>query len=411
MGTLYQTHLVKFECSCGQWSPLSCQYFCRSCVKQKCEYCVTDQVDITFCPTCLENVPPGDAKNRRHLCQTCYVCPICDSNLVTNVDDDLYHLRCATCRWTTRDAELPDQAKSTNWPQHENGYEEMLTQSLEQLKVHSSRAKLEKDKMKYTHKRRSNLGTLNVDRYNLQSFYQTRRKLLMEPVQPMVASMEPTADVPELDESIFTTIPSDKKTLGQMLTQLFSGEKPLYPCRTKLAGKRLVRCSDCEYSPTSIRSKIQMLAHEFTPEIRLSRAVKLTSNQASFVFFSITNVTLTPAQIKLTPEDVEDDKSIVTCDHEAIEFTLQMKDDVAAANAAMRTPEEEMTGCFVFKNRHRYGLRLGVVAKPENQENDNFLILKMEYWNKGIATDLEKQNEWLSTRVKLCLGPAIASTA
>ncbi|KAK0400076.1 hypothetical protein QR680_003341 [Steinernema hermaphroditum] len=410
MSFLLNTKRVKYECSCGQWLPLDSLYFCRSCVKPKCNFCAIDQIDITYCPTCLENVPPGDAKSRRHQCQTCNLCPLCDSNLATNMEGDLYHLRCGTCKWTTRDAELADQAKSAEWPQHLHPYDDLLNSALEQLRLYSSREKIQKDKVKYTNKRRSNLGTLNIDRYNLQGLYNARRRTLLEPLQPMVRGVEPTEDVPELDEGVFTSSFCETKTLGQTMTQLFAMDQPLYPNRTKLAGKRVVRCSDCErplykpeYSPTSIKSKIQMLAIEFTPDIRISREVNLAGDQTSYVFLSVCNICITPVQIKMVPLSSEDDKTLVQCETPSIEFTLLNKDDAADINARALTPTEEPSGCcFVFKSRHRVGLRISVNAKPGNA--DNFLCFQLNYLNKSVATEQEKQNNWISTRVKLSLG-------
>uniref|UniRef100_A0A1I8AEF3 Dynactin subunit 4 n=1 Tax=Steinernema glaseri TaxID=37863 RepID=A0A1I8AEF3_9BILA len=319
MSYLLNTRRVKYQCSCSKWLPLDSLYFCRSCVKPKCNFCVTDQVDITYCPTCLENVPPGDAKSRRHQCQTCNLCPLCDSNLATNMEGELYHLRCGTCKWTTRDAGLPGQAKSAEWPQHAHPYDDVLGSALQQLKIHSSREKVEKNKMKYTNKRRSNLGILNIDRYNLQGLYNARRRILLEPLQPQSRSIEPTDDVPELDDSVFLTPFCETKTLNQTINQLFAMERPLYPNRTKLTGKRMIRCSDCkrplykpEYSPASIKSKIQMLSTEFTPDIRISREVNLDAGQTSYLFLSITtNICITPVQIKMVPENGEDDRTLV----------------------------------------------------------------------------------------------------
>uniref|UniRef100_A0A1I8ARN1 Dynactin subunit 4 n=1 Tax=Steinernema glaseri TaxID=37863 RepID=A0A1I8ARN1_9BILA len=227
--------------------------------------------------------------------------------------------------------------------------------------------------MKYTNKRRSNLGTLHIDRYNLQGLYNARRRTLLEPLQPLSRSIEPTEDVPELDESVFLTPFCETKTLNQTINQLFAMEKPLYPNRTKLTGKRVIRCSDCErplykpeYSPTSIKSKIQ-----------------------------------------LVPENGDEDQTLVSCETPSIEFTLLNKDDTADIGGRAVTPTEEPPGCsFVFKSRHRVGIRLSVHAKPGNAEN--FLCLQLNYLNKGVATEIEKQNEWISTRVRLSLGSTVA---
>ncbi|KAK0407286.1 hypothetical protein QR680_019118 [Steinernema hermaphroditum] len=272
MSYLLNTKRVKCKCSCGQLSPLDALYFCRSCVKPKCRWCVVDEVDFIYCPACLENVPLGDAKNRRYECRTCKSCPLCDSSLTTCLEGELYHLRCGTCKWTTRDVGLADQANSAVWPQHTHPCDSVLNNAMEQLRLHSAREKAEKRKLKYANIRRSNRGTLNTNRYKLQEMYEARRKALSEPLKPMVRGMEPTEDVPELDEKVFTSPFCETRTLSQTMNQLFSKDKPLYPNRIKLAGKRAVRCSDCEkllykpeYSPSCIKFRIQCLLLDFVP--------------------------------------------------------------------------------------------------------------------------------------------------
>lgn len=103
-----------------------------------------NQVDSHFCYNCLENIPSGEAKLKKYRCNKCFECPTCQQTLssratsvqVARTDSDnkaessptpaapegekekvtprsatrkMYYLSCFSCRWTSRDAGLPDQ--------------------------------------------------------------------------------------------------------------------------------------------------------------------------------------------------------------------------------------------------------------------------------------------------------------
>lgn len=108
------------------------------------------QVDSHFCYNCLENIPSGEAKLKKYRCNKCFECPSCQHTLssrattvqVPRTEGDakdakdvkvdtsspastnqpaeaekapkpltrkMYYLSCLACRWTSRDAGLPDQ--------------------------------------------------------------------------------------------------------------------------------------------------------------------------------------------------------------------------------------------------------------------------------------------------------------
>ena len=77
MTSLLQSWLVKYKCSCSAWFPLCQMHYCRKCLKLGCPVCVIEEVDIVFCPNCLENVTNIDTQHRRFRCRTCYECPMC----------------------------------------------------------------------------------------------------------------------------------------------------------------------------------------------------------------------------------------------------------------------------------------------------------------------------------------------
>lgn len=118
---------VRYYCSCGLSQPLSKLYFCRHCLDLRCGFCVSHEVDSHYCPNCLENMPSAEARLKKNRCANCFDCPSCGHTLSTRatsmqlqaptedgtnvkiVTKKLYYLVCAFCRWTSRDAGLPDQ--------------------------------------------------------------------------------------------------------------------------------------------------------------------------------------------------------------------------------------------------------------------------------------------------------------
>jgi len=78
MTSLLKIHLVQYRCSCGVWYPLAHLHFCRKCAQLKCLMCLNEEIDIIFCPFCLENAnSASDAQQRKFRCQQCNQCPVC----------------------------------------------------------------------------------------------------------------------------------------------------------------------------------------------------------------------------------------------------------------------------------------------------------------------------------------------
>lgn len=77
MVSLLKVDLVKYKCNCGEWIPLSQLLYCRACDGPRCLACANEQIDSTFCPTCLENVTASDARQRKNRCNSCNQCPLC----------------------------------------------------------------------------------------------------------------------------------------------------------------------------------------------------------------------------------------------------------------------------------------------------------------------------------------------
>ncbi|EYB81153.1 hypothetical protein Y032_0390g538 [Ancylostoma ceylanicum] len=77
MAHLFQMERVLYQCGCDDWWPLCNLYFCRHCSVIRCISCSLNEIDSTFCPNCLENIPAGEARVKRNRCVNCNQCPIC----------------------------------------------------------------------------------------------------------------------------------------------------------------------------------------------------------------------------------------------------------------------------------------------------------------------------------------------
>jgi hypothetical protein len=70
--------------------------------------------------------------------------------LVIRGVNDMYHLQCNNCKWTTHDSGIPDKPNTANWPEHSNPNEVTLNEILVQMKALAAYEKNEKERPRYT---------------------------------------------------------------------------------------------------------------------------------------------------------------------------------------------------------------------------------------------------------------------
>lgn len=127
------------------------------------------QVDSHFCSNCLENIPSSEAKLRKNKCNTCFDCPSCQSTLSARatqiqvpmtskgeggeeiadnskmVTKKMYYLACLSCRWTSRDVGISDQASQTcSWPEEEYFHStrfQLLSEHFQAVVLHDKQEK------------------------------------------------------------------------------------------------------------------------------------------------------------------------------------------------------------------------------------------------------------------------------
>uniref|UniRef100_A0A0R3RF98 Dynactin subunit 4 n=1 Tax=Elaeophora elaphi TaxID=1147741 RepID=A0A0R3RF98_9BILA len=399
MAALFSIDHVRYECSCGEWESLNRLYFCRHCSNIRCMFCVSQEMDTSFCPSCLDNVPTAEARQKRNRCSNCYQCPICGVSAVIRASGETYHLSCNTCRWTTADSGIPDSTSSTIWPQYQLEDEQLLYEFLERMKNYAAIERADRERHKYS-KRRSNLGTVLSDRFGLQTMYNRRKAALAERTEKEFSVLEPTDDVPPLDDSIFDEQELDVgslATLMQQVKQPLANARALLPIKTPLAGRHSIRCKQCdhslckgEYSPTSIKFKIQVLAGNHVPDIRLSRQAALVASQWCPLFLTVSNFSASLARVVIIPYTNEDE-SYVKCDSPVIELSVPNRDDAMEWDETFEKSTNETEG-----RRHRIGIRFNVYA---TEGDDRKLALIVKYSNCSSSFEHGGDQTWLQHKV------------
>lgn len=87
MCSYLRVNLIQYECTCKYLYPLCHLYFCRKCNRIRCPLCLNEEIDILFCPHCLENNSLTDSKyvGGKYFCSNCYQCPLC-GNFLLNLE-------------------------------------------------------------------------------------------------------------------------------------------------------------------------------------------------------------------------------------------------------------------------------------------------------------------------------------
>ncbi|KAF2349392.1 Dynactin subunit 4 [Trinorchestia longiramus] len=335
MTHLFDANLVRLLCSCGLLKPITGIYFCRHCLKLRCANCVSHEMDMLYCPSCLENMPSPEARLKKNRCGNCFDCPSCGQSLSTrassiqspdpehpsrNIQRKLYYLACTGCRWTSRDVNIPDQTVATGgWPELEAPNKERIMSLLEHYRAVAQRDKMDKERKRLAAARvktasaallrdttADKLATVSPSLANVRKSLAAMSTYAQKgdtPLNSTLAPAEATEDVEGLPDDIFTE-PVVLTQVCSMEQRLRSPEQQpskcssLYPLHKHMLVKRSLRCRHCEhnlskpeYNPSSIKFKIQLGAYYHVPEVRLVQPVQLVVGEETRVELSLCNPT------------------------------------------------------------------------------------------------------------------------
>ncbi|KAK7111844.1 hypothetical protein V1264_011411 [Littorina saxatilis] len=445
MATFMDVNLVRYLCTCGKRLPPCRLYLCRHCLKLRCADCVQHEVDSPYCPNCLENMPASEAKLKKNRCSNCFDCPICGHTLMTRATSQMvpssedpskstpkkmYYMACSFCRWTTRDGGLADQSTSNGgWKDEENPEAKRINTLLESYRSIAQREKAEKERKKYV-KRRSHAGF--QDRYGLTS---VAMKWKIQPamsnlsvketekVPPAPELVSPVEDFDPLPSEIFSDIVQlDKVTY--LSHRLNAPEfqppatKDLRPVHKHLLVRRSLRCRECDhnlskpdFNPLSIKFKIQLIALNHIPEIRIMAPATFSVNKETVVTFTLSNPSVYSTVVKLLPIEGDTDLDYMTAkvDLPKSDLVLALHDDTAVYDDGTKAQQEfkDDPRVVVFRRANKLGFAAKVTPFCKEGEVKVSFMMKHEFRNTAAAIqseDKEPKLEWLEHRIFINLG-------
>ncbi|XP_015279058.1 PREDICTED: dynactin subunit 4 [Gekko japonicus] len=419
-------------------APLSQLYFCRYCSELRSLECVSHEVDSHYCPSCLENMPSAEAKLKKNRCANCFDCPCCMHTLSsratskkTPLPDDpakttmkkAYYLACGFCRWTSRDVGMADKSvASGGWQEPENPHTQKINKLVEYYQQLAQKEKMERDRKKLV-RRRPYMPLAFSDKYGLGTRLQRQRPgapisalaglSLKEGEDQKEIKIEPAQAVEEVEP-----LPEDYYTRPINLTEVTTLRQrllqpdfqpicasQLYPRHKHLLIKRSLRCRKCEhnlskpeFNPTSIKFKIQLVAVNYIPEVRIMSIPNLRYMKESQVLLTLTNPVENLFQVVVPTKEL-----------------LLAGKDAAAEYDELAEPQDfqDDPDIIAFRKANKVGIFIKVT--PQKEEGEVTVSFKMKHEFKNLAAPIRPTEEsdqsceviWLTHHVELRLGPLL----
>ncbi|XP_062943048.1 dynactin subunit 4 isoform X1 [Cynocephalus volans] len=445
-------------------APLSQLYFCRYCSELRSLECVSHEVDSHYCPSCLENMPSAEAKLKKNRCANCFDCPGCmhtlstrATSISTQLPDDpakttlkkAYYLACGFCRWTSRDVGMADKSvASGGWQEPENPHTQRMNKLIEYYQQLAQKEKVERDRKKLARRRNYmplafSQHTIHVvDKYGLGTRLQRPRAgasistlaglSLKEGEDQKEIKIEPAQAVDEVEP-----LPEDYYTRPVNLTEVTTLHQrllqpdfqpicasQLYPRHKHLLIKRSLRCRKCEhnlskpeFNPTSIKFKIQLVAVNYIPEVRIMSIPNLRYMKESQVLLTLTNPVENLTHVTLLeceegdPDNINSTAKVVVPPRELV---LAGK-DAAAEYDELAEPQDfqDDPDIIAFRKANKVGIFIKVT--PQREEGEVTVCFKMKHDFKNLAAPIRAIEEsdqgteviWLTQHVELSLGPLL----
>lgn len=359
------------------------------------------------------------------------------SQMVTNPEDPgkstpkkMYYMACGFCRWTTRDVGLHDQSVANGgWPEQENPNVKRIGALLESYRAVAQREKAERERKKYV-KRRSHQTF--QDKYGLTS---VAMKWKMQPTLANLSlkenqkapeppeMVEPVVDFDPLPLEIFTD-PIYLEQITHISHRLAAPEfqspatTDLRPIHKHLLVRRSLRCRECEhnlskpdFNPLSIKFKIQLVALNHIPELRILAPATFTSNKETVVTFTLSNPSGFSTVVKLLPVEDETDTDFMTAkiDLPKSDLVLAAHDDTAVYDDTSKNQQDfkDDPKVIVFRRANKIGFAAKVTPFVRCGDVKVSFILKHEFRNTAVAVqseDKEPKLVWLEHRLFIQLG-------
>ncbi|XP_063699567.1 dynactin subunit 4 [Culicoides brevitarsis] len=446
---------IEYICTCKALNPITKLYFCRHCLELRCGRCVSIEVDSHYCSNCLENIPSSEAKHKKNKCNSCFDCPSCHHTLSARgttvsvpmtvkkegetatdspsepkmITKKMFYLACLACRWTSRDAGIPDQTVAQgSWPELENTH----IIRFQSLAEHAQAVVLQRKQEKQDYlKRRTQKPhkfpsltdrtglTASMIRRQVNWGEKTSQKIHVEKINPSIATDETTP----LPESIFTDdinlkmITTIQQRLAQIQQQPITVTK-LYPQHKSLCIKRSLRCKRCDHNvckpelnPNSIKYRIQLFAAYHVPEVRLVECTNLKAGANCYVKLKFINPTMHDMTIVLYTVDINTEEGVLVGVEKAnvngkIQFTnepfeLLRRDDSIDIDEENIQREKDYPDFIVAKKGNQVTGHFPVSVSKEVKDGDEIRVgvtVKYLYTN---TSSLAEKKEMLKQDLKL----------
>lgn len=436
---MYGDPRVKYVCSCGALKPLTRVYFCRHCAELKCAWCVSHEVDMHYCSSCLENLPSTEARLKKNRCGYCFDCPSCQNSLSTRavsltssgqsdekpVSRKLYYLACAFCRWTSREAGVPDQPVATGgWPEPDAAFAKRVAELVD---AYQEVALLERDGDELKKKMHARPSYFHyAEKYGLGAAVARTKRLTPQrdarTPQPTAAAVA-TEELDQLPDELFT-LPVQLHQFTTVRQRLAAPElqpdtaSSLFPMHKSLLVKRSLRCRECdhnvskpEFNPSSTKFKIQLSAFYHVPDVKFVTCEPVFVGRRSELILTVCNPTQHATSVRLLPLDtnlVEVSKRPVALSEVsraaqyAVNGTVKLPpgelqlaqrddtaefDDAAKSAAAAHNDDPKLV---LWRRGNRIALRLAV--QPDADASGRLCVgFALEYTYINTMTALEKK--------------------
>lgn len=442
---------------------------CRSCVahevdSQYCQHCLEyiPTIDPKFqmnkcaschqCPSCqnllstsvLSITPQGNDSQKQEQQQQQQPQPQQQQQQQDEIVIRTCQLVCEFCRWSSDTFTVEGSRIINNLADVEVQNASRITELMSYYKAISQKEKSDKKKRRF-HARSGNtmdlLKKYGIDNTLSPKLFESLRarttfqdksgsatKYLLEPKTNEELSIEAfkpaeaqeADELPKLDTDFYYGNDFDLEKISSIEQRLAQVElQPVRvadfkPISKSLSVKRSLRCKECErnlcrseYSPVSIRFKIQSASYYHIPELKLRSEVypiKLKLNEVNIVDFTLQNQTHSNVKVKL--DKIADEKG-VSYDLELPpqELSLGQKDDTADYEHVpfnLRPLNEETR--ITFQSLFKVGFYVKVIPK---QKVEN-LSIRFSMSHDVILLQNPRENEKperISHTVQVTLGP------
>eukprot|EP00696_Hemimastix_kukwesjijk_P005655 gnl/Hemi2/17116_TR5695_c0_g1_i1.p1 gnl/Hemi2/17116_TR5695_c0_g1~~gnl/Hemi2/17116_TR5695_c0_g1_i1.p1 ORF type:complete len:478 (-),score=115.77 gnl/Hemi2/17116_TR5695_c0_g1_i1:86-1519(-) len=280
---------VLYACHCGRRFDLQNLYFCVDCNKPTCSFCVSEEIDSWFCPTCLENMPSAEAMLFLNRCSKCFECPTCQHTLstVSGVTDKASYLACGFCRWDSLHLGLKMEKADKlilNTIKRERGLptEKAAVLLAEQYQKKASELQRQRQfsmRTRFSFTLALPQAQMQLQRRSVEELEASlKQKTALWSNGRSTAAPVPPDPLPQALLAAFDI--NDVTTLEQRLNSAgdqTSDMSQLYPRRKHLLTKRSRRCRACEHfvikpdiNPSVTSFRIQYVALHYMPRLSVS---------------------------------------------------------------------------------------------------------------------------------------------